>query len=106
MSLVDIKMAEFNMMGLEPNIENAVILAIYDIVKSFKFMQMTDATLETITSAIIEECGSYISDLTLKPIACESTIEVMFKMDGRTIMRQVFLTRNVETKKRSFSEDE
>ena len=43
MSMVDSKMEESRMVGLEPNIETAIILVVYDIVKSHEFWKMTDA---------------------------------------------------------------
>lgn len=90
MSMVDGKMEESRMVGLEPNIENAVIQVVYDIVKSHAFWKMTDVTLESIKDNILKECGSHISDLALEPIACEGVIEIMFKMAERTICVKCF----------------
>ena len=85
MNMVDCKMTEFALMGVEPKVENAIILVINDIVKSYAFMRMTDATLESIGDDILKECGSHISDLTLKPSTRIGMIRTMFRIAGRTI---------------------
>lgn len=91
MSMVDSKMEESRMVGLEPKVETAVILVVYDIVKSCQFMRMTDAALELIKGAILDECGPHISDLALKPITHDGVICIMFEMaGGRTICVKCF----------------
>ena len=85
MNMVDRKMTEFALMGVEPKVENAIVMVMNDIVKSYAFMRMTDATLESIGDDILKECGSHISDLTLKPSTHIGLIRTTFRIAGRTI---------------------
>ena len=85
MNMVDRKMTEIATMDVEPKVENVIIMVIYDIVQSCPFVEMTDATLESIKDNILKECGSHISDLTLDPIPREGVIRTKFKIAGKTM---------------------
>ena len=85
MNMVARKTTEFASMGVEPKVENAIVMVMNDIVKSYAFMRMTAATLESIGDDILKECGSQISDLTLKPSTRIGMIRTMFRIAGRTI---------------------
>ena len=85
MNRVDLKMTEFALMGVEPKVENAIVVVMNDIIKSYAFRRMTDATLESIRDDILEECGSHISDRTLKPSTHIGLIRTTFRIAGRTI---------------------
>jgi hypothetical protein len=73
--MVDSKMVEFAWM----------VEVIYNIVQSCPLVKTTDRALELIEYAILEECGPYISDLSLKTTPHEGVIRIMFKMSGVTM---------------------
>lgn len=87
MNMVDRKMEEIATMDAEPRFENGIIIVIYDVIKSYTFRKMTDTTLESLKNDILEDCGSYISDLVLKLTTRDGNevIQAMFKMAGGTM---------------------